>query len=84
MAAEYLEADVHGLYMLGALIDLFWRKPSAKLAGEIRQQSACFGLDPISRRRLQWSIEKAETAKRRRPAAAVPGVDPREVLKVVK
>ena len=83
MAAEYLESDIHGLYMLGDLIDLFWKKPSAKLASEIRHGSSCYGLDPISRRRLQWSVQKVEGSKRKR-TAAVPSDNPRDARRLVE
>ena len=83
MAAEYLESDVHGLYMLGELIELFWTKPSTKMASEIRQQGACYGLDPISRRRLQWSVQKVEGSKRKR-TAAVSSDNPRDALRLVE
>lgn len=51
-AAEYLRVDVHGLFRLAALIDMFWETPTAGLAGEIRQQQQAFGLTPLDRRRL--------------------------------
>jgi hypothetical protein len=70
MAAEWLEADRHGLFRLAVLVDLFWREETVevarKLEAEIRMQSTCFGLSPIDRRRLQWEMEddakKAEAA----------------------
>lgn len=86
MAPEFLRADIHGLYLLADLIDTYWRKPNAKLAGEIRQQRQCFGLTPIDRRRLQWEVQRVESTERRRPHAAsrqrVAG-DPRQVLHVI-
>ncbi len=69
MAPEFIQSDIHQLYMLADLIDQYWREsatkkgPSSNLATEIRLQRQCFGLTPIDRRRLQWEIEKAETAK---------------------
>ena len=60
MAAEYLDADVHGLYVLAQLVDTFWRYPSTALAAEIRQQRMAYGLTPIDRRRLEWSMTKDE------------------------
>ena len=52
MAAEFLQADIHGLYRLAILIDQFWEGESPDLAAEIRLQQAAYGLTPIDRRRL--------------------------------
>jgi len=85
MAAEYLDADAHGLYRLAVLVDAFWTEPTPKLAGEIRLQQQAFGLSPLDRRRLQWSIEQVETASSRRQQPQARRVeddetDPRRVL----
>lgn len=89
MAPEYDESDVHGLFVLAALVDQFWRKPTAGLAGEIRLQRQCFGLTPLDRRRLEWEIDRgeqgAEKTTRRRAASKpkpVPkgAADPRHAL----
>lgn len=90
MAGEYLQADHHGLYRLAELVNLFWCEPSAGLAAEIRLQQQSFGLTPLDRRRLEWTVEQAEGAKDRgkkreqpeRPAAT--GEDPRKMLTMVK
>ena len=91
MAAEYLEADKDGLFVLARLHQDFWtaknKKERQQAAAEMRQQGVRFGLSPIDRRRLQWEVEKGEqavqrTEARRRPKL-VPGKDPRESLKVV-
>jgi hypothetical protein len=72
MAPEYLRADVHGLYVLVALTDAYWRRMEAgqvsganELAKELRLQRQAFGLSPIDRRRLQWEVEKSEEAAER-------------------
>lgn len=87
MAAEYLQADVHGLLRLAVLVDQFWAEPSKDLAAEIRLQQQAFGLSPIDRRRLQWEVERLEeaTAKRKRRAERTqsPAEDPRKVLRIV-
>lgn len=90
MAPEFLKSDHHGLFLLAALVDEFWLRPSTALAAEIRLQRQCFGLTPMDRRRLQWEIEKVDEAvdkgERRRaakPAAAKVGEDPRGVLRAV-
>lgn len=65
MAAEYLDADVPGLFILAALTDAYWKGLEAgrvgkELAAEIRLQRIDYGLTPIARRRLQWEVERAE------------------------
>ncbi len=69
MAPEFDASDVHGLYALAVLVDDFWtaETPTARrdMASEIRLQTQRFGLSPIDRRRLQWSIEKVEEAQDR-------------------
>lgn len=87
MATEYTRADEHALYRLAVLIDMFWTEPSRDLAAEIRLQQQAFGLTPLDRNRLAWSIEQAEQAKdqgdrqRSKRAIVVSGNDPRELLK---
>jgi hypothetical protein len=95
MAAEYEQPDIQGgLRLLAELYQQRWSDPDLnqliKLAAEIRQQEIRFGLSPIDRRRLEWEIEKGETAtdrteKRRnlRRLSEVAKKDPRDVLKVV-
>lgn len=88
MAHEYLDADVHGLYRLAVLVDQFWADPSPVLAAEIRLEQQCFGLTPIDRRRLQWEIERGESAAIRTQQRQVQrvineGEDPRKVLQVL-
>ena len=85
MAEEFLESDVHGLYILAELVDSFWNDTSdLKLASEIRLQRQCFGLTPIDRRRLQWEVERLERKERKPPARLESGADPRSLFKVVK
>jgi hypothetical protein len=98
MAPEFDQSDMHGLYMLAAIVNDFWTTRSAKtrkeLAGEIRLQSQRFGLSPIDRRRLQWEISRTEdavdkTARRKRSAvtedrpAPDASTDPRRALRAV-
>jgi hypothetical protein len=85
MATEYVRADEHGLFRLAVLVDIFWTKPSQYIAAEIRHQQQAFGLTPLDRRRLEWSIEQVEEArekreqKRARRARIING-DPRTIL----
>ena len=88
MATEYVQADLHGLYRLATLIDRFWETLSISLAAEIRLEQQAFGLTPLDRRRLEWSIAQTEEATSKRQqrqvrAAQAGDVDPRDVLKVV-
>jgi len=87
MAPEFLQADVHGLYMLAELIDRFWVAPSPDLAKEIRLERQCFGLTPIDRRRLQWEVERVEQVKQKKRhserGAQAPVEDPRKALRLV-
>jgi hypothetical protein len=88
MAPEYLEADYHGLYVLVALTDSYWRRMEAgqvsganELAKEIRLQRQAFGLSPIDRRRLQWEVERSEEASekgRKRRARKAPEADSKD------
>ena len=91
MAPEYDDSDRHGLLALAVLVDDFWAaddpKVRAGLAAEIRLQRQCFGLTPIDRRRLQWEIDRGDTAERKTRARAaadrprqVDGPDPRSLL----
>src|SRR5512146_3228888 len=50
MAGQYTEADIPGLLLVDDLTHRYWTKPDTKTAGEIRQQRAAYGLDPMARR----------------------------------
>lgn len=86
MAVEFLEGDWPALFRLVVLVDVFWKDPSdLKVAGEIRLMEREFGLTPLSRRRLEWSVVQAEDGKakheqRRQARAKTVDVDPRGVL----
>jgi len=86
MAGEYLQADLHRLYLLAELVNAFWRKPSVQLAVEIRLQGQCYGLSPLDRRRLEWEVSRVEASRRGAGGAATrkpPAGDPRRFLQVV-
>ena len=69
---------------LAVLVDAFWREPSVKVSAEIRQVGMAYGLSPIDRRRLEWSVERAEPKREAAPQRVMPeGEDPRRVLQVV-
>lgn len=93
MAAELLDADQRGgLIVLARLYQDFHtatsRTARKEAATEIRLQEARYGLDPISRRRLQWEVARGEEAEKKRRSGRAPkrdesdGEDPRSVLKV--
>jgi hypothetical protein len=89
MAAEYIEADLDALFMLASLKDEFWtRSPgNGKLAGEIRQEEARFGLTPLDRRRLEWGLDKPpedDDDGKGKADDDTPVVDPRVAMRLVK
>jgi len=43
MAGEFLASDVHGLLMVAALVDDYWRKPTPAKLAEIRLQGQAYG-----------------------------------------
>lgn len=92
MAPELVKADIHGLYVLVALVDRFWSPDhddarSYKLAAEIRMQRQAYGLTPLDRSRLHWEIDRGDQAEEnttnrratRRPSGK-PSEDPRQLL----
>jgi hypothetical protein len=86
MHFEYLRGDLPALYRLIILVDSFWKSGKLDTAKEVRLLEREFGITPLSRRRLEWSVAQAEEArdrheqKRSRRAVIIDGDDPREVL----
>lgn len=67
MVPEWTESDIDALYMAARLMQMLWDddcspNEAKALAGEIRQLLAQCGLTPMSRRSLQWEIERGEEA----------------------
>ena len=62
---EFLRADLGALFRLAVLVDKFWKTGSLPIAGEVRLLEREFGLTPLSRRRLEWSVAQAEEAANR-------------------
>ena len=95
MKPEWTDSDVDALYLAAKLQQQFWDPETSAnvcraLAGEIRQLMCQCGLTPMSRRSLQWEVERAEsaqesTAKRRAgrsaPAAATKAASPADPRK---
>lgn len=80
MSSEWDDSDLHNLFICAALYDDMWCGATAKerkdAASEFRLQRTVLGLDPYSRRRLEWTIEAASEAQdrgqRRRSAGTPP------------
>jgi hypothetical protein len=83
---EFLRPDLGALFRLAILVDMFWKTGKLPIAAEIRLLEREFGLTPLSRRRLEWTVTQTEDAKdrqeqkRARRATIIDGADPREVL----
>ncbi len=60
MAAEFLDVDVHQLYILAELEDQWWWTKDVNAAKELRMHRSAFGLTPVDRRRLQWEMGKPD------------------------
>ena len=68
MSTEFVDSDIHGLYLACFYMSQVlnpWLKMtdriSASKAYEVQVRN--FGLNPMSRRTLQWEIERSEEAK---------------------
>jgi hypothetical protein len=95
MAKEWLASDVSGVF--SRLVELwqdFWMAKDAqlreRLSKAITPLETELGMTPIARRRLQWEVEKGETAEERtrsrrhmKKLDVVSKKDPRDVLKIV-
>lgn len=86
MRNEFLRADLGALFRLAILVDMFWKTGDLATAREIRLVEREFGLTPLSRRRLEWTVADTEEKKDRQErkqagrAAIIPGDDPRHIL----
>ena len=81
MAVKYLGPDREEIGALAILKDLFFKNPSPPLAGEIRLQTARFGLSPVDRARLDWVMTPDEPPEEpARTAAQREESDPRVKL----
>ncbi|GAB4677594.1 hypothetical protein MOKP105_04590 [Mycobacterium avium subsp. hominissuis] len=70
MVPEWTDSDVDTMYLAAKLMQEFWSPETSanvckNLAAEIRQLLSQCGLTPMSRRSLQWEIERAEEAQER-------------------
>ncbi len=85
MSHMFVEADLPALFRLLILVNRFWDTGSLTVAKEIRMLEREFGLTPLSRRRLEWTVAQAEEAtdrheQRRSRRAVIIDADPRGVL----
>jgi hypothetical protein len=85
MHFEFLRADEPALFRLLVLINAFWQSGNLAIAKEIRLLEREFGLTPLSRRRLEWTVAQAEEAKdrheiKRSKRAKIIDADPRDLL----
>jgi hypothetical protein len=87
-SAQFLQSDLGALFRLVDLVHRYWNTRSLEVAKELRMLEREFGLTPLSRRRLEWTVVQAEDAKdgrelgraRRAKPANGKAKDPREVL----
>jgi hypothetical protein len=86
MHYEFVRGDIPALFRLVTLVNSFWWDGKLDVAKEIRLLEREFGLTPLSRRRLEWSVVQAEDAAdrhehgRSKRGLILDGTDPREVL----
>lgn len=70
MVPEWTDSDIDTMYLAAKLMQEFWSPETSanvckNLAAEIRQLLAQCGLTPMSRRSLQWEIERVDEAQAR-------------------
>ena len=85
MRHEFLRADLGALIRLVFLVNSYYQTGQLDVAREVRLMEREFGLTPLSRRRLEWTVTQTEDAReksdqRRRRGAKTIGQDPRGIL----
>jgi hypothetical protein len=85
MASRWLATDVAVFGRPALLWDEFYRTPTtASLLAEVRLQEQRFGLSPLDRARLGWSVAQDESGNARQSPAArsqrLAADDPRNLL----
>lgn len=83
MSSEFTDSDIHGLYLACfymAQVLNPWLKMSDRISASkaYETQVRNFGLNPMSRRTLQWEIERTEEAQAKgakRRARTAPGAE---------
>jgi hypothetical protein len=82
MAAHWLETDRDALGRLAIIWDAFYRDPTPRLLGAIRQQESRFGISVLDRSRLSWEVRRAEEPARKPSPKRAATADPRQLLAV--
>lgn len=80
---EFLRADSGALFRLANIVDAYWKTGELRYAAEIRLMEREFGLTPLARRRLEWTVAQAEVTTSKPKAGSkvrVVNNDPREGL----
>ena len=82
---EFLRADLGSLFRLAMLVNSFFATGELEYAREVRLLEREFGLTPLSRRRLEWTVAQSEEAvdrhvQRRIKRVRVIDGDPRQAL----
>jgi hypothetical protein len=65
MAKQWHSSDIHGLYAVAYLYDRFFRHPNEKTHAEIRLARQPYGLTPLDRRRLEWTLANTKITETR-------------------
>jgi hypothetical protein len=72
MAKQWHSSDIHGLYAVLYLYDSFFRNPNVKDHAEIRLARQPYGLTPLDRRRLEWTLANTKITETRANKAEPP------------
>jgi len=76
-----MQADLDGLFALAAVLDDFWREPTTNRYDAVRKGMQAYGLSPIDRRRLEWTIDRPEPEVKKRAVGSGRKKDMRAALR---
>jgi hypothetical protein len=76
MAQQWHSSDIHGLYAVLYLYDSFFRNPNVKDHAEIRLARQPYGLTPLDRRRLEWTLANTKITESRANSRQEPAAPP--------
>lgn len=83
MATQVLPADREtALAVAVEELERYWKRKAK--ATDVLKLWQGVGWDPLSRRRLEWTIDEPEARRGPDPAVTEPTHDPRDVLRMVK
>jgi hypothetical protein len=77
MAKQWHSSDIHGLFALLYLYDNFFRHPNVKDHAEIRLARQPYGLTPLDRRRLEWTLANTQITQGRANSGQPPAPAPK-------